>query len=78
MKQQLTSINSNTAECTFEDHECGWKDVSTGNARWETMVAKVASATVPGAPGTDYTLGTLDGTYFVARRHGDGNMLRFV
>lgn len=61
------------ADCTFEDGQCGWRDVSPGNAKWETMLARDAVESFPGAPGVDYTLGTENGTYFVARRQGDGD-----
>ncbi|XP_037131957.1 MAM and LDL-receptor class A domain-containing protein 1 isoform X1 [Syngnathus acus] len=50
---------SNFVGCTFENHTCGWEDVSVGQAQWERGNEETGNA----GPSVDHTLGTALGWY---------------
>ncbi|XP_019751859.1 MAM and LDL-receptor class A domain-containing protein 2 [Hippocampus comes] len=56
---QVNETISAFAGCTFENHMCGWEDVSVGQGQWE----RGRNATGNAGPSLDHTLGTALGWY---------------
>lgn len=44
--------------CTFEDHTCGWKDISDASYYWKREMANITSR-----PGVDHTSGNQTGKF---------------